>query len=102
MQPTASRRESPVVAPTEQEEQEQEEEIPVEELEAKLLSVKRALERFDDVKVWYLVLVGVSLGCQVTGGLFIMVAFYSGLKHAYIVVWLDNRCSVFALSKLYR
>ena len=89
MQPTASRRESPVVAPTEQEEQEQEEEIPVEELEAKLLSVKRALERFDDVKVWYLMLVGVSLGCEVTGGLCIMVALYYGLKlkHVYVGVW---------------
>lgn len=32
-------------------EQEEEGEIPVEELEAKLLSVKQALERFDDVKV---------------------------------------------------
>lgn len=38
-----------MVPPSEQEEEE--DEIPVEELEAKLLSVKRALERFDDVKV---------------------------------------------------
>lgn len=50
--PSASaRRESTVVSPSKQDAQEPEG-IPVEELEAKLLSVRKALERFDDVKVW--------------------------------------------------
>lgn len=50
--PSASaRQESAVVAPGEQATPEPEG-IPAEELEAKLLSVRKALERFDDVKVW--------------------------------------------------
>lgn len=50
--PSASApQESTVVAPSEQDNLEPEG-IPAEELEAKLLSVRRALERFDDVKVW--------------------------------------------------
>lgn len=48
--PASARRESTVVAPSEQDKLEPEG-IPAEELEAKLLSVRKALERFDDVKV---------------------------------------------------
>lgn len=40
-----------MVAPSEQDKLEPEG-VPAEELEAKLLSVRKALERFDDVKVW--------------------------------------------------
>lgn len=49
--PSASvRQESTVVTPSEQDTLEPEG-IPAKELEAKLLSVRKALERFDDVKV---------------------------------------------------
>lgn len=51
MSPGLDRRESTVAAPIKPDEQEPEG-IPVEELEAKMLSVRKALERFDAVKVW--------------------------------------------------
>lgn len=49
--PASENQEMKAAAPSKAEEQEPEG-IPVEELEAKMLSVQKALERFDAVKVW--------------------------------------------------
>lgn len=94
MSPASDIQELKVAAPSKPEEQEPEG-IPVEELEAKMLSVQKALERFDAVKVWplsarYTLDLAVSTWC--VWALMLTFVLRQQLPGAHIVHLLDAVC----------